>query len=156
MGQIENIIITTAEESIGYKPHVNNHHSRTHDNEIHQLSLQKKQLHIQAQNTTNNESFKHLKHQCNQIAHEIERSDSDSKIFKAVQNLYRKSLQNKFVHDKEGKLVTNPQEIHDIIREHFSNHFYNADNLKISPYVIIPKALQVSHLSHDQQQSSII
>lgn len=158
--RLKSIITTTAEETIGYKPHNKNHQNRSHDNEIHELSLQKKQLHIQSQNSTNYETVQNLKHQCNQISHDIrskikrnhdqklnsiiddiEGAHSDSKMFKAVQNLNRKSLQNQFVHDKEGKLVTNPQGIHDIIREHFNNHFYNPAHQKIPPYLGIPKTL---------------
>lgn len=85
------------------------------------------------QNTANLQSVKLLKHCPNHISHEIpsinkqkhsqklnsiinEIESSDMfKMFKAVQNQNRKYLQNKFVHDNEGKLATNPQEIHEII-----------------------------------------
>ena len=175
--RLKNIITSTAEETIGYKQHLKNHQNRVHNEEIHQLSLQKKNLHLKSKNSTNQQTAQNLKRQCNQISHQIrskikqnheqklnsiiediEGAQKDTKMFKAVQNLQRKSLQQQFVHDKDGKLVTDPQGIHDIIRDHFKNHFYNPAHSIIDPYIGAPKALdrrdQTRCKSHDQQSST--
>ena len=45
-------------------------------------------------------------------------------MFKAVKILNRKQFENPIVHDKKGKPITNKQEVHNVIKEHFSNHFF--------------------------------
>ena len=43
---------------------------------------------------------------------EIEHTKDDSKMFKAVKNLKRKRYENPFIHDPEGKRVTNTNVLH--------------------------------------------
>ena len=62
-------------------------------------------------------------------------------MFKAAKNLNRRSLQNQFVHDSENKRVTDPQEIHNIIREHFKDHFNNPAHQVVEPFVGPPRTL---------------
>ena len=44
-------------------------------------------------------------------------------MFKAVKALNRKKFENPFVHDKDGKHVTNPKQIYETVRKQFLNHF---------------------------------
>ena len=46
-------------------------------------------------------------------------------MFKAVKMLNRKQYENPSIHDKKGTSITNKQEIHNVIKEHFSNHFFD-------------------------------
>ena len=48
----------------------------------------------------------------------------NAQMFKAVKILNRKQFENPIVHDKKGKSITNKQEVHNVIKEHFSNHFF--------------------------------
>ena len=63
-------------------------------------------------------------------------------MFRAVKNLNRKPLNNPFVFDKEKKKVTHPQEIHDIIKDHFKNHFYKEHHANIEPFSGVPRPLK--------------
>ena len=45
-------------------------------------------------------------------------------MFKAAKILNRKQFENPIVHDKKGKSITNKQEVHNVIKVHFSNHFF--------------------------------
>ena len=46
-------------------------------------------------------------------------------MFKAVKMLNKKQYENQSFCDKKGKSITNKQEIHNVIKEHFSNHFFD-------------------------------
>ncbi len=62
-------------------------------------------------------------------------------MFKGVKNLHCKTHQNSFIHDSEGKIVTDPKETHSIMKEHFQNHFNEPDFQPIEPFSGDPKQL---------------
>ena len=61
----------------------------------------------------------------------------DTRMFKVVKVLYSKYQRVKFVHDKQERYVSQPQEIHKIIEKHFKNH-YKKDNTNIGENLITP------------------
>ena len=63
---------------------------------------------------------------------EIDELHDESKMFRAVKALNRKKFENPFVHDKDGKNITNPNEIYRTVRNHFKNHFYDENVEKVS------------------------
>ena len=52
---------------------------------------------------------------------DINNAKANVQMFKVVKILNRKQYETPSIHDKKGKSITNKQEIHNIIREHFSN-----------------------------------
>ena len=55
---------------------------------------------------------------------DINSAKGNAQMFKAVKMLNRKQYENPWIHDKKGKSITNKQEIHNVIKEHFSDHFF--------------------------------
>jgi hypothetical protein len=53
-------------------------------------------------------------------------------MFAAVRALNRKPFQNPTVHDPDGKRVTKPQELHNLLKDHFSDHFYKNGEVRTS------------------------
>ena len=70
-----------------------------------------------------------------QIAEEIEQTKDDARMFKAMKKVDRKPFENPVVHDSENKNVTNPQQIYEIIREHFKGQFYKGEVENIVRFV---------------------
>ena len=70
-------------------------------------------------------------------------------MFKAVKELHREQLQNPTVHDKNGKALGSPQEIHDAIRAHFKDHFYEEEATE-------PPPLQPYKLNHPITKEEVI
>ena len=62
---------------------------------------------------------KHLDH----LIQETDNSKSDGGMFKAIKVLNRKQFTNPQVNDKDGKKVTSPTEIQNIITKHFKSKF---------------------------------
>ena len=119
---VKNCIVETATETIGYnKLHRN---KRPHNLEIEQMSSKQKDLRIQISNCNNIDKVKEMKTERNQLLHKIKRKlieqkekDLDNKIkemkdtcnmFKAVNLLKIKKFENPYVHNENGKNVTNP------------------------------------------------
>ena len=53
-----------------------------------------------------------------------------SKMFKAVNMLKRKNFENPYVHDENGKNVTNPIDIYKHIKQHFEKQFIDQNTSK--------------------------
>ena len=47
----------------------------------------------------------------------------NAQMLEVVKILNRKQYENPSIHDKEGKSIANKQEIHNVIKKHFSYHF---------------------------------
>ena len=62
---------------------------------------------------------KHLDH----LIQEIDNSKRDGGMFKAINVLNRKQFTNPHVNDEDGKKVTSPTEIQNIITKHFKSKF---------------------------------
>ena len=143
------------------------------DPEINELSIQKKQLRLRYENETNYVQVRVLKAQFNQLSHqirdkikaknekrlnsildEIKQAQNSCKMFKAVKLLNRKPLQNSFIYDKDKKKVTDPNEIHNIVKEHFQTHFYKPELNAIQPDTFI-EPLQFPITSDEVNKASI-
>ena len=46
-------------------------------------------------------------------------------MFKAVKKIERKGYENPIVHDKENKNVSDPQQMYEIVTDHFKKQFYD-------------------------------
>ena len=59
---------------------------------------------------------------------DINNAKGNALMFKAVKMLNRKQYENPPIHDNKGKSITNKQEIHNVIKEYLSNHFFLIKN----------------------------
>ncbi|MEE8289617.1 MAG: reverse transcriptase domain-containing protein [Nitrosomonadaceae bacterium] len=149
------IITTTANDNLGFQE-PRRRDNKIHDDEVEELSQQSKNLRVKLQNTSDPAKTKHLKSLRNkksheirskikqkheerlkQVINEIESADNNTKMFTAVKNLHRRSEKTLSVHDNEGKSVTSPNAVCEIITEHFSNHFHKHDTPPIDFYTIV-------------------
>ena len=64
-------------------------------------------------------------------------------MFKAMKKVDRKPFENPVVHDSENKNVTNPQQIYEIIREHFKGQFYKGEVENIVRFVGEARRLEI-------------
>ena len=62
---------------------------------------------------------------------DINNAKGNAQMFKAVKLLNRKQYENPSIHDKKGKSITNKQEIRNVMKEHFSNQFFDKKITKI-------------------------
>ncbi|GFO06818.1 LINE-1 retrotransposable element orf2 protein [Plakobranchus ocellatus] len=62
-------------------------------------------------------------------------------MFKAIKIINKKRLDNPKINDEEGKHVTNPKLIKQIITEHFQSKFRDEDNEDIEPFKGEPRPL---------------
>ena len=152
------LVKKSAEEILGLKtPSRNN---RVHDIEIELLSKQQKDLRNLISCCNDAGKLTVLKAKRNKILHtiasktlanreaeidaqvqEIDRMQDHTKIFKAVKMLKRKKFENPFVHDEQGKRITNPEAIYNTVREHFKQHFYNEQHTAVDAFVGNPSKL---------------
>ena len=140
---IQKSITSTAQTTIGYLNKVPNSNNIYCDN-IAVLSQQQKHLRLKISNCKKVEKVKIMKAERNKILHQIQHKVKEHKeqllnnklsdindakgnaqMFKAVKILNRKQYENPSIHDKKGKSITNKQEIHNVIKENFSNHFFD-------------------------------
>ena len=84
---------------------------------------------------------------------DIDQMKDSAKMFRVVRELNRKQYENPFIHDKTGKHVTQPAEIHKIVKKHFKNHFQKPNELEIQTFNGKPKPLnkQIKKLKHVQK-----
>ena len=68
---------------------------------------------------------KHKKQLLENKLSDINNAKGNAQMFKAVKMLNRKQYENASIHDKKVKSITNKQEIHNVIKEHFSNYFFD-------------------------------
>ena len=93
---------------------------------------------------------KHLDH----LIQEIDNSKSDGGMFKAIKVLNRKQFTNPQVNDKDGKKVTSPTEIQNIITKHFKSKFRDERTEDIQPFSGQPRALN-NPISEKEVRQSI-
>ena len=140
---IQTSITSAAKVTIGYLNRVHNSNNIYCD-EIAILSQQQKHLRQKISNCKEVEKINNMKTERNKILHQIRdkvkkhkeqllvnklsdinHAKGNAQMFKAVKMLNRKQCENPSIHDKKGKSITNKQEIHNVIKEHFSNHFFD-------------------------------
>ena len=143
---IQNSITSTAKVTIGYLDKVHNSNNIYCD-KIAILSQQQKYLRQKISNCQEVEKENDMKTERNKILHQtgdkvkkhkeqllenklsdINNAEGNAQMFKAVKTLNRKQQENPSIHDKKGKSITKKQEIHNGIKEHFSNHFFDKKN----------------------------
>lgn len=69
------------------------------------------------------------------IAEEIENVKDDARMFKELKKVDRKAFENPIVHDQENKNVTDPQQIYEIVTEHFKKQLYDENAELIERFV---------------------
>ena len=156
---IMSTIKEVADETIGFKK--KEKHQHVQDKELEQMS--KQQMHIRKCMESSNSAdkvdelrksrkniMKKMKtkviqireKEIDKIINEVESSKDDARMFQAVKFLNKKKAENTFVHDKEGKSVTNKQTMYSIINQHFKEHLQKPDIEPIQPFKEhIPKKL---------------
>ena len=156
--QISKYIIESATETIGYQQKVQN--QRIHNPEIEIMSQKQKDLRIRISETNDKEMVDKMKKDRNLILHDIAKklneekineldeivtminsSRDNNKMYNAVKLLNRKPYQNPIIHDKDGKVVTNPVTIYGIMKEHFQKHFTDEKEITIESFVGPPRPL---------------
>ena len=156
-------IIETVEEVLGLKTTVNNNNNRINDEKIAKMSQEQKKLRLVISSCHGTEKIQKMRNERNRLLKkirtktttnrgreidekikEIDELHDESKMFRAVKALNRKKFENPFVHDKDGKNITNPNEIYRTVSNHFKNHFYDENVKKVSPFVGEPKTLRTA------------
>ena len=156
-------IIETAEEVLGLKTTVNNNNNKIDDEEIAKMSQEQKKLRLLISSCHDTEKIQKMRNEGNRLLKkirkkttmnrgreidekikEIDELHDESKMFRAVKALNRKKFENPFVHNKDGKNITNPNEIYRTVRNHYKNHFYDENVEKVSPFVGKPKTLRTA------------
>ena len=149
---LQTVIHQAAESTVGHEERTPK--DKTYDEEIAKIALEKKNLRVKYLNCTDVNNIRQMKARYNRLSHqirtiaknkhekrisdivdEIEKSENSCRMFKAVKLLNRKALGRMFVYDDEQKKVTDPSEVHQIVREHFRKHFFkdNMEQLVIEP-----------------------
>ena len=136
---INNAIKETAKEKLG-------HHDKSKkiviDTSVEKMLKEQQQIRIKIENCSDPNKITELKYKRKKILKELTKKvkevknkeleeilievgevKDDAKMFKAAKKLKQKQYENPFVHNKDGKSVTNKQEMYNIIEEHFKNHF---------------------------------
>ena len=132
----------TGKITIGYLNRVHNSNNIYCD-EIAILSQQQKHLRQKIANCKEIEKINNMKTERNKILHQmqdkvkkhkeqllenklsdINNAEGNAQMFKAVKMLNKKQYENPSIHDKKGKSIENRQEIHNVMKENFSNHFF--------------------------------
>ena len=65
----------------------------------------------------------------------------EKKLYTATKALYKVKSDNNFVHDDEGNCITNPNEINQLIKEHFKQNLHDSTLPKIEPFRGQPRPL---------------
>ena len=142
----------TAEEVLGFAEKEGK--GETEDTEIKQLSLQQKEIRTKMMNEKKAEKVEELRKERREkqrmikqklkeireaevdaIAEEIEQTKDDARMFKAMKKVDRKGFENPVVHDKENKNVTDPEQMYEIINEHFKKQFYDENAEMIERFI---------------------
>ncbi len=156
---IKTEITKAAEETIGYQK--NTKHRTIHDPEIEKMSSEQQKIRLDISNSADTDEITKLKSkrkiilkeltkkvaekkekEVDSIVANIDTAKDDARMFKAVKYLNRKPPENTFVHDKQGRCVTNKQNMYIIINEHFKNVFHKENVEKLEPFKEdVPKRL---------------
>ena len=76
------------------------------------------------------------------MADNIEEFKDNIKMFKALKQMNRKPYETPMVHDANGKMISNPQDVYDAIKTHFENHFHKPEFEDLKMFESeVPKAL---------------
>ena len=133
-----------------------------HNNEIESISKAQLQLRIEINNETNKDKIIELRSKRNLLLkklkktqkkifqeeiesklNEINKAENDHKFFKAVKYFRNpsKKKQSIIVHNKHGQSIANPDEKYKIVKQHFTEQFYDASKVNVEKYIGEPKPL---------------
>ena len=148
----------TAEEVIGYTRKEKK--GSVKDKEIEMLSIEQKNIRMKMINTTDTEKLRSLREsrkkilknmkmklktvrekEVDDLVNEVEKSKDDARMFRAVKNIKRKNFENPVVHDKDGKNVTEPNQMYSIVNDHFRNQFHKTDVREVERFIGPPRPL---------------
>ena len=148
---IKTEIKNAAEETIGYRKFTKQ--QRIQDPELEILSSEQQKLRLDIENTTDTMRIEVLKkkrknilkeltkmvavkkeREVDKIVEEIDSVKDDARMYQAVRFLNKKPPENTFVHDKQGRCVTNKQSMYHIINDHFKKHFHKDNVEKVEPF----------------------
>ena len=68
------------------------------------------------------------------LVNEIDEIQNDARMYQALQYFNVKPKENTFVHDKDGRCVTNPQSRYEIVNDYFKKQFQKEDLPTIAPF----------------------
>ena len=77
----------------------------------------------------------------------MERIQEESRMFKAAKMLNRKRFENPYVHDKNGKHVSNSEEVYKIMKDHFKCNFYK-ESIIHCPHLLGSTKTSINELQH--------
>ena len=149
---LKEIVLETANEIIP-KPKPKNTHGHKYNEEVEKLSTEQKELRLKINQCRDTAKMAQLKFQRNNLMREltaklkeIETKEIETKIeeinkakdcrrtFQAIKMLNRKPSENMFIHDKDGKNVTSPDQVYKIVHNHFETVFNKPNIKKIEPF----------------------
>ena len=155
---IRECITETAKNIIGYRKGDKN--KRPDNPKVAELSREQKELRLKIAECKDPEKVTYLKTRRNKLLHdikttlleekekdldekvsEVDKLKDSAKMFRSVRELNRKKFENTFVLDKDGKKVTNPQDVYETIKEYFQTQFFDETEEKLEPFIGAPRRL---------------
>ena len=169
--QIKEIIQERAETWIGFQ--TNERYATIKDYQVEEMSKMQKDIRLKIERSKDVHNIIEMKTERNQILREmrkrmkavketqieetikeIETVKDNARMFKAVKNLRKDQQGIKFVHDKDGKNINQPQEIYKEIEAHFKTHFRKDNINEISKFNTPPKKLR-KEITMDEVKKAI-
>ena len=169
--QIKEIIQESAETWIGFQ--TNERYATIKDYQVEEMSKMQKDIRLKIERSKDVHNIIEMKTERNQILREmrkrmkavketqieetikeIETVKDNARMFKAVKNLRKDQQGIKFVHDKDGKNINQPQEIYKEIEAHFKTHFRKDNINEISKFNTPPKKLR-KEITTDEVKKAI-
>ena len=78
------------------------------------------------------------------VVKQIDEAQNDRKMYTAIKMLNRSERkENNFMHDKQGKSITNQNEINKLIKEHFNQNLYDSNIAEIQSFRGQPRPLNM-------------
>ncbi len=168
--EISEICKKTAEEVVGYA--TDERRDKVDDEEVRILSVEQKEIRLKQMNekdahkvqkwrTKRKEIMKRLKTklkkireaEIDEIADEVEKTKDDARMFKATKKIERKPYENPIVHDEEGKNVTDPQQLYEIVTKYFKGQFFDEETDEVKRFVGPPKHLNRPITRHEVKRA---
>ena len=153
------IIMKSAKSTIGYKPQALKH--QISDGQLKEWSTAQKDLRLQIEKSKVQKTIQTLKSQrktivkqmrkrkkelreteIDNILKEVDTTKDDIKMFKAVKALHTKRKQISYIDDEDGKSVSNPQEIYNVINKYFKKQFSKPNQGHVSKFKTDAKKLR--------------
>ena len=144
-------LIKAAEETVGYQ--TNTRVRKIQDPELEAMSNQQQKLRLEIENCKEADQIQKLKKARKSILNKLSKAvakrkeeeidktvseiceiQDDARMYAAVRYLNKNRPENTFVHDKDGRCVTNRQSMYEIINNHFKAHFQKQDVLIVEPF----------------------